>query len=74
MFAAVAIAFGFLLYRRRLGFRIAIFLTALALFYEVLGRVSNDEVSAGGFVAIAIGVRLFALLYLLALWRLPSPS
>ncbi len=68
VFVAVAIAFGLLLYRRRLGFRIAIFLAALALFYEVLGGVSGEELSAGGFVAIAIGVRLFALLYLLALW------
>ncbi len=68
VFVAVAIAFGLLLYRRRLGFRIAIFLAALALFYEILGSVSSEEFSAGGFFAIAIGVRVFALLYLLVLW------
>ena len=65
---AVGIAFGLLLYRRRLGFRIAIFLTVLALVYEVFGGITGEELSAGGFVAIAIGVRLFTLLYLLALW------
>ena len=68
VFLAVGVAFGLLLYRRRLGFRIAIFLAALALLYEVLGGVSGEELSAGGFVAFAIGMRIFALLYLLALW------
>ncbi len=68
VFLAVGVAFGLLLYRRRLGFRIAIFLAALALLYEVLGGVSSEELSAGGFVAFAIGIRIFSLLYLLALW------
>jgi serine phosphatase RsbU (regulator of sigma subunit) len=68
VFLAVAVAFGLLLYRRRLGFRIAIFLTALALVYEVLGGIPTEELAGGGFLAIAVGVRLFALLYLLALW------
>jgi serine phosphatase RsbU (regulator of sigma subunit) len=68
VFLAVGIAFGLLLYRRRLGFRIAIFLTALALLYEVIGGVSGEELSAGGFVAFAVGFRVFSLLYLLALW------
>lgn len=68
VFLAVGVAFGLLLYRRRLGFRIAIFLTALALLYEVIGGVSSEELSAGGFVAFAIGIRIFSLLYLLALW------
>ncbi len=68
VFLTVGIAFGLLLYRRRLGFRIAIFLTALALVFEVLGGVSGEELAAGGFVAIAVGVRIFSLLYLLALW------
>jgi serine phosphatase RsbU (regulator of sigma subunit) len=68
VFLAVATAFGLLLYRRRLGFRIAIVLTALALVYEVLGGVSTEELAGGGFVAFVIGFRVFALLYLLALW------
>ena len=68
VFLAVGVAFGLLLYRRRLGFRIAIFLAALALLYEVLGGVSGEELAAGGFVAFAIGIRIFSLLYLLALW------
>jgi len=68
VFLVVAFAFGLLLYRRRLGFRIAILLTALALVYEVAGGISNDELAGGGLVAFAIGLRLLALLYLLALW------
>ena len=68
VFLAVAFAFGLLLYRRRLGFRIATFLTVLAVVYEVAGGISHEELSAGGFVAFAIGVRIFMLLYLLALW------
>jgi hypothetical protein len=68
VFLSVAIAFGVLLYRRRLGFRIAIFLTALALVYEVLGGASSEELAAGGFVAFAVGFRIVALAYLLALW------
>jgi serine phosphatase RsbU (regulator of sigma subunit) len=68
VFLAVAVAFGLLLYRRRLGFRIAIFLTALAVVYEVAGGITHEELSAGGFVAVAIGVRIFMLLYLLGLW------
>ena len=68
VFLAVAIAFGLLLYRRRLGFRIAIFLTALAAVYEVLGGISGEETAAGSFLAVAIGIRIFSLLYLLALW------
>ena len=68
VFLVVAVAFGLLLYRRRLGFSIAIFLAALALVYEVMGGISGEDLSAGRFVAIAVGVRVFALLYLLALW------
>jgi serine phosphatase RsbU (regulator of sigma subunit) len=68
VFLAVAVAFGLLLYRRRLGFRIALFLAALALVYEVLGGISTEELSGGGLLAFAVGFRIFALLYLLALW------
>jgi serine phosphatase RsbU (regulator of sigma subunit) len=68
VFLAVAVAFGLLLYRRRLGFRIAMFLTALALVYEAFGGISGEEAAAKSFIAFAIGIRIFALLYLLALW------
>ncbi|MGA7990895.1 MAG: SpoIIE family protein phosphatase, partial [Thermoanaerobaculia bacterium] len=68
VFLCVVVAFGLLLYRRRLGFKIAILLTALALVYEVLGGVSSEELAAGSFVAFAVGIRVFALLYLLAVW------
>ncbi|MEO8053794.1 MAG: PP2C family protein-serine/threonine phosphatase [Acidobacteriota bacterium] len=68
VFFAVGVAFGLLLYRRRLGFRIAVFLTALALVYEVIAGMSGEELPAGGFVAFALGLRAFSLLYLLALW------
>lgn len=65
---AVGVLFGILLYKRRLGFRIAIALTALAAVYEVAGGISTEELAAGSFLVVTVLFRVAALLYLLALW------
>jgi serine phosphatase RsbU (regulator of sigma subunit) len=70
VFFVVAVTFGLLLYRRRLDFRIAIFLAALSLLYEIFGGIgiTAEQRAAGGILALAVGLRLFSLLYLLAMW------
>ncbi len=68
LFLLVVVLFGVLLYRRRLGFRVGIALVVLAAVYEIAGGFSADDASAGSFVALVIGFRLFSLLYLLGLW------
>lgn len=66
---AVGVLFGVLLYKRRLGFRIALVLTALAAVYEIAGGLPSEELAAGGFVlGFTVIYRILALLYLLALW------
>ena len=68
LFLAVVILFGVLLYKRRLGFRVGIALVVLATVYEIVGGITGDDASVGALVAFVIGVRIFLLLYLLALW------
>jgi hypothetical protein len=65
---AVGILFGVLLYKRRLGFRIALALVALALVYELAGGVQAEDASAGRFVVFVLLFRAASLLFLLALW------
>ena len=66
---AVGISFGMLLYKRRLGFRIALALTALAAVCEFAGGIPTEDLAQGGFVlVVTVLFRLAALLYLLAFW------
>lgn len=65
---AVGVLFGMLLYKRRLGFRIALVLTALAAVYEVAGGIPAEDLAAGSLVFFTVFFRIAALVYLLALW------
>jgi serine phosphatase RsbU (regulator of sigma subunit) len=66
---AVAVLFGVLLFKRRLDFRIALVLTALAAVYAVAGGLSADELAAAGsFVFFVVLFRAATLVTLLALW------
>jgi hypothetical protein len=65
---AVVVLFGILLHKRRLGFRIALALTALATVYEIAGGVSTQDSATGWLVIVPILFRAASLLFLLALW------
>lgn len=64
----VAVLFGVLLYKRRLDYRIALALTALAAIYEIAGGLSAEELAAGSFVFFTVLFRAATLVYLFALW------
>jgi serine phosphatase RsbU (regulator of sigma subunit) len=69
LFLLTAVLFGVLLYRRRLGFRVALALAVLAALYTLAGGVAFEEANAPAFVIVlTVAGKVLLVLYLLGLW------